>query len=136
MKKNVIILSDPVADMLTRIRNAIAVNKSVVELPHSNLKEKVAKILVDYGFLADLKASKDGERKVLQITINDEDQPAKITHIARVSRPGRRVYVKASDIPTIKRGRGIVILSTSKGVMASADARTKKLGGELICEVY
>lgn len=136
MSKTVTIKSDPVSDMLTRIRNAMMVNRPEIELPHSVLKEKVAKILVDYGFLAKSEKIAGEQWPVLKITINEPNMPAAITEISRVSRPGRRVYVKAAEIPTVKRGRGIAILSTSQGVMAAPEAMAKKLGGELICEVY
>ena len=135
MKNNVTIKSDPLSDMLSRIRNAMAVNKPEIELPHSILKEKVAKILADYGFVTSVETVK-GERPVLKIAINLPGQGSAITSISRISRPGRRVYVKAGEIPTVKRGRGIAIISTSKGVMATPEAQQKKLGGELICEVY
>lgn len=136
MSKTVIITTDPIADMLTRIRNAILVRKSEVQMPHSKLKETVARILADYGFLADVKTDGEGITKSLKIVINDENDYAKITEIKRLSRPGRRTYVKADEIPTVKRGRGIVVISTSQGVMSGQDAKAKKLGGELICEVY
>ncbi len=131
-----VVSTDPIADMLTRIRNGIAVGKSEVTMPHSKVKETVARILADYGFVRDVKASEEDGRKALTIVINDENQPARITEIARVSRPGRRVYVKADEIPAVKRGRGIVVVSTSHGVMAGQEAVAKHLGGELICKVY
>lgn len=136
MNKTITITTDPIADMLTRIRNAIMVNKSIVEMPHSKLKETVARILVDYGFLAEVKAVEANGLKNLAIVINGEGSSATITEVSRLSRPGRRVYIKADAIPTVKRGRGIVIVSTSQGVMSGRDAKAKKLGGELICEVY
>lgn len=136
MSKNIVISSDPIADMLSRIRNAIAVNKTMVEMPHSKLKETVAGILADNGFIEKVEAREEEGRKNLLITINSEDQPAKITEISRLSRPGRRMYVKAGALPTVKRGRGIVVVSTSSGVMTGSQAKAKKLGGELICEVY
>jgi small subunit ribosomal protein S8 len=128
--------TDPISDMFTRIRNAIAVNKTVVEMPHSNIKETVAKILATNGFLADVKTSGKAPTKTLQITINSEDANATITEIERLSKPGRRLYVSADKIPTVKRGRGIVIVSTSSGVMTGHEAKAKRLGGELIGQVY
>ncbi len=128
--------TDPIADMLTRIRNAIAVNKAEVIMPHSNAKERVADILVKNGFLKDVKASEQDGRKFLTITISSDDAPATITEISRLSRPGRREYVQAKDMPKVKRGRGVVVVSTSYGVMSGEDAKAKKLGGELICQVY
>jgi small subunit ribosomal protein S8 len=136
MSRSIVISSDPVADMLTRVRNAIAVNSSVVEMPHSKLKETVAGILVANGFIDKVDVNQDGIRKTLLITINNQDSSAKITEIKRLSRPGRRMYVKSPAVPTVKRGRGLVVISTSAGVMTGAEAKAKNLGGELICEVY
>lgn len=136
MNKVVIVSTDPIADMLTRIRNAAAVNKQTVSLPYSKIKETVAKILTENGFLSSVSVEGKGKDKTLVITITGENEPVRITSISRLSRPGRRVYVGADDIPTVKRGRGMVVISTSKGVMAGHEAKTKRLGGELICEVY
>jgi small subunit ribosomal protein S8 len=136
MSRSVVISTDPIADMLTRIRNAIAVNAASTSMPHSKLKETVAKILVDNDFIHSVKVEEDGGRKTLIVNINSEDQPAKITEIARLSRPGRRMYVKSTALPTVKRGRGLVVISTSSGIMTGAQAKAKKLGGALICEVY
>ena len=129
--------TDPIADMLTRIRNAIAVRKSEVSLPHSNLKESVANILKESNFIDGV--SVEGDKagfKQLKLTINQEGTNARITEIARLSTPGRRLYSSAAEIPVVKRGRGIVIISTSKGMMSGTDAKNKRLGGELICKVY
>lgn len=128
--------TDPIADMLSRVRNAIAVNSRQVSMPHSKVKETVAKILADNGFLESVEVKEDNGRKILLININPEDESAKITEINRLSRPGRRIYVKSAAVPTVKRGRGMVVISTSSGIMAGKDAKAKKLGGELICEVY
>ena len=125
--------TDPLADMLTRIRNAQAVQKDEVSMPHSSVKESVAKILKDNGYISDINVKKDGFRKEITLTLSNE---VHITEIARVSKPGRRVYAKVKDIPTIKHGRGMVIMSTSKGVMAGKDAKEQKLGGEVLCKVY
>lgn len=129
--------TDPIADMLTRIRNAIAVRKSEVVLPHSNIKEAVAKILRDSNFVNSVTVEGDKPGfKQLRIVLSDESTNARITEIARLSTPGRRLYVGAGEIPTVKRGRGIVVVSTSKGIMSGDDAKAKSLGGELICKVY
>ncbi|HZP55636.1 MAG TPA: 30S ribosomal protein S8 [Candidatus Saccharimonadales bacterium] len=130
------ILTDPISDMFTRIRNAVAVNQREVTVPYSIAKEEVARILVNSGFLKNVKADNDSDKKVLRIQIIDENQPSLITEIKRLSRPGKRLYVQAKEIPVVKRGRGIVIISTSKGVMTGSEAVAKKLGGELIGEVY
>lgn len=128
--------TDPIADMFSRIRNAIAVNKHEINLPHSNTKEKVAKLLVENGFLSAVSSEEVAEHKLLSVVINKEGNNAKISSIARLSKPGQRRYVKAGQIPTVKRGRGLVIVSTSYGVMTGTDAKAKGLGGELIGEVY
>ncbi|OGL34851.1 30S ribosomal protein S8 [Candidatus Saccharibacteria bacterium RIFCSPHIGHO2_12_FULL_47_16b] len=129
-------MTDPIADMLARIRNALATGKNEVNLPHSKIKHDVAQVLVQSGFLASVKANQVDDRKELQILLYGLDQSPLITELKRVSRPGRRHYVKASEIPSIKAGRGIVVLSTSQGIMSGLAARKKGIGGELICEVY
>lgn len=128
--------TDPIADMLTRIRNAIAVRKTEVTLPHSNVKEAVAKLLKDSGFVDAVSVAKAPVGKTMTITINAEDTNARITEISRMSTPGRRAYAGADKIPTVKRGRGLVIVSTSKGIMSGAEAKKQGVGGELICKVY
>lgn len=128
--------TDPISDMFTRIRNAILVNKSSVILPHSKSKETVARILVENGFLNSVSVKENGYRKKLQITIFSEGANSTISEISRLSTPGRRMYVKTDKIPKVKRGRGIVIISTSKGVMTGEEATAKRLGGELIGKVY
>jgi small subunit ribosomal protein S8 len=128
--------TDPIADMLSRIRNAIAVRKSEVSMPHSKAKEAVAKLLKENGFVAGVSVSDATIGKTLTITINGETENAKITEITRMSKPGRRFYTKAKEIPTVKRGRGLVIVSTSKGMMTGKDAQNQGVGGELICKVY
>jgi small subunit ribosomal protein S8 len=128
--------TDPIADMLSRIRNAIAVRKGEVNMPHSKAKEAVAQLLKDNGFVAAVSISDAGIGKTLTITINGESENAKITEITRLSKPGRRFYTKAKEIPTVKRGRGLVIVSTSKGMMTGKDAQNQGVGGELICKVY
>jgi small subunit ribosomal protein S8 len=136
MSRTSLVSPDPIADMLTRIRNAIAVNKHEVILPHSKIKETVAKILAENGFLQSVKSDEINGHKQLVITVSDETEPAKITEINRLSRPGRRLYVKSPAVPTVKRGRGLVLISTSSGIMTGREATAKNLGGELICEVY
>lgn len=128
--------TDPIADMLTRIRNAIAVNKHEVRMPYSKMKETIARELADNHFVAGVAVEGDGIAKSLVITINQPGQNANITLIERMSKPGRRMYAKANEIPKVKRGRGLVIVSTSQGVMTGNSASSKNLGGELICKVY
>jgi small subunit ribosomal protein S8 len=128
--------TDPIADMLTRIRNAIRVGKNEVRLPASKLKLVVADNLKKAGYLTDVKVEKATPRDEIVITINEDGQNPTITEIARVSKPGRRVYARAAEIPRVKSGRGQMIISTSKGVMTGREAAKQRLGGELICKVY
>jgi len=128
--------TDPIADMLTRIRNAVNVGKNEVRLPSSKLKLVLAKELVKAGYLAGVKTEKATPRDEIVITVAQEGKKSVITEIARVSKPGRRVYAKASEIPKVKSGRGVVFVSTSKGIMTGSEAIKAKLGGELICKVY
>ncbi|HSW65870.1 MAG TPA: 30S ribosomal protein S8 [Bacillota bacterium] len=128
--------TDPIADMLTRIRNAINVRKNTVTLPHSKVKQSIAELLKDSGFVSKVSVSGDTIGKTLTIVINDESENARISEIVRISKPGRREYAAANDIPTVKRGRGLVIVSTSKGLMTGQQAKKHGVGGELICKVY
>jgi small subunit ribosomal protein S8 len=128
--------TDPIADMLTRIRNAIAVRKSEVNMPHSKVKESVARLLKDSGFVADVAVVDATIGKNLKIVINGAGENARITEIVRMSKPGRRYYTGSDKIPVVKRGRGVVIISTSKGMMTGAQAKKQGVGGELICKVY
>lgn len=128
--------TDPIADMLTRIRNAIAAGKREVRLPASKVKLMVAKQLQKSGYLNAVTLEKGTPRDTIVITINNEGENAVISEIQRVSTPGRRVYSSASELPRIKSGRGILLVSTSKGIMTDNEARKNKLGGELICKVY
>lgn len=131
-----IVSTDPIADMLTRIRNAINVRKNEVSMPHSKVKEAVATLLKSNGFVSNVKVSDATIGKTLTVTINGENENARITEIVRMSKPGRRYYSGSDAIPVVKRGRGIVIISTSKGLMTGAEAKKHGIGGELICKVY
>jgi small subunit ribosomal protein S8 len=128
--------TDPIADMLTRIRNAIAVHKSEVVLPHSKLKQAVAELLKDSGFLTEVSVADASVGKTMKIVINHENENARITEIVRLSKPGRREYAASKEIPSVKRGRGVVIISTSQGLMTGEQAKKSGVGGELICKVY
>jgi small subunit ribosomal protein S8 len=128
--------TDPIADMLTRIRNAIAVRKAEVSLPHSQVKESVARLLKDSHFIDDVSVKDAPVGKTLIVRLNNEQASARITEIVRLSKPGRRYYVNAREIPVVKRGRGLVIISTSKGLMTGDQAKVENVGGELICKVY
>lgn len=124
--------TDPIADMLTRVRNAALVNKDSVTLPHSNVKEAVAKVLSANKFIGAVQVTDGTVGKQLVLGI----MPAQVTEIKRLSKPGRRMYTTADDIPTVKGGRGVVVISTSKGIMTGYEAKKQRLGGELICQVY
>lgn len=128
--------TDPIADLLTRIRNAALVGKTEVRVPTSKLKKIVAEQLVKNHYLADVKLEDGKPRGTLVITINNNGENAAFTELARVSKPGRRIYVSSADIPKVKQGRGIVLVSTSKGVMTGAEAAKAKLGGEVLLKVY
>lgn len=128
--------TDPISDMLTRIRNAIMVRKYSVTMPHSKVKESVARLLQDSKFIDAVSVEDAPVGKTLVITINAENENARITEIARISKPGRRYYVRSGEIPTVKRGRGIVIVSTSKGLLTGEQAKKQGVGGEIICRVY
>lgn len=128
--------TDPIADMLTRVRNATMAGKNEVRLPSSKLKQTVAEQLKKAGYLTSVKVESAKPQDELIITIYEEGRSAVFTEIERVSKPGRRVYASVGDIPKIKNGRGIVLVSTSKGVMTGVEAIKQRLGGELICKVY
>lgn len=128
--------TDPIADMLTRIRNAANVQKNEVRVPHSKVKETIARELVKNGFLKDVVVEKGSPRNQLIITIATPGSNARFTEIARVSTPGRRYYAGVNEIPRVKNGRGLVLVSTSKGVMSGFEAVKQRLGGEVICKVY
>jgi small subunit ribosomal protein S8 len=128
--------TDPIADLLTRIRNAIAVNKTEVVVPASKLKLTIAEQLKKAGYLADVKMVEAKPRGTIVITLSKPGENSPITEIQRVSKPGQRVYAGATEIPRIKGGRGIVLVSTSQGVMTGQAARKARLGGEVLCKVY
>ena len=128
--------TDPIADMLTRIRNAALVGKNQVVLPHSKIKETIARQLVKAGYLKEVTVTEEKPQASMVIVINDADKNSVITEIQRVSKPGRRVYAGATEIPRVKNGRGSVLVSTSKGVMTGQEAYKQRLGGELILKVY
>jgi small subunit ribosomal protein S8 len=128
--------TDPIADLLTRIRNAVMVGKNEIRVPSSKLKVTVAKELKKAKYLSEVKIEASKPRDTLVITINQPGENSNITEITRMSKPGRRVYVSASDIPRIKSGRGMLLISTSKGVMPGHVAYKERLGGELLLKVY
>jgi small subunit ribosomal protein S8 len=129
--------TDPVADLLTRIRNAINARQQKLDVPASKLKMEIARILKEEGYLANFKATEESGQKVLRLYLKyGANNDAAITNLARVSRPGCRVYVGHNDIPRVLGGLGISILTTPKGVMTGRQARKSGVGGEILCEVW
>ena len=132
--------SDPVADLLTRIRNANSVLKESVEIPASNLKKSILDILKKEGYINDYKFIEDGKQGVLKVSLkykgDRRNKEKVIDGIIRVSKAGRRVYVKSEEIPTVNGGMGIAIISTSKGVLTDKEARELNVGGEVVCYVW
>lgn len=130
-------VNDPIADMLTRLRNAVAVGHERVSMPSSKLKVTIAQILVDEGYIDRFELSENGHRKSLELVLRygERRQPA-IEGIKRVSRPGHRVYKGASDLPRVQGGLGVAVVSTSQGLMPDREARRRRLGGEILCEVW
>ncbi len=128
--------TDPIADLLTRIRNAALVGKTEVRMPSSKLKKVVAEQLKKNKYLEDVKIEAGKPRDTLVITINKPGENSTISELTRMSKPGRRFYVKADEIPRVKSGRGLVLVSTSKGVITGQEAVKQRLGGELLLKVY
>ena len=132
-------MTDPIADMLTRIRNAVRVERPIVDMPLSKVKRGVAEVLKREGYIWDFHEEGDGEKPQKQLYIDLKYGPngeRVIRHIKRVSKPGRRVYSRSSDLKPILNGLGISIISTSRGVISDREARQKKLGGEVLCELW
>lgn len=129
--------SDPIADMLTRIRNAYAARHPKVDVPASNLKMEIARILREEGYILNFKLAEEGNKRTIKIYLKytPTNLPV-ISKINRVSKPGRRVFVGNTEIPSVLGGMGINILTTPRGVMTGKQARTEKVGGELLCEVW
>lgn len=130
-------MTDPIADMLTRIRNAVAVKHDHVTIPASKMKLAIAKVLKDEGFIRDFEAFEEGPRRFLRVHLNyTENKEPLLTGLKRVSRPGLRVYVQKREIPRVFNGLGIAILSTPKGIMAGQQAWRAQTGGEVLCYVW
>lgn len=129
--------TDPIADMLTRVRNAITARHPKVDVPASKLKAEIARILKEEGYIANFKVAEEGVKRVIKIYLKyGSDNLPVITKIERVSRPGCRVYVGQKDIPRVQGGLGINILTTPRGVMTGRTARKEGLGGELLCRIW
>ena len=129
-------LSDPIGDMIARIKNAQVRNHKKVDLPSSNFKMKIADILKNEGFIKDFKINKENNKSLLSLELKYHSGNPVISTFERVSKPGRRIFSSADSLPKINNGLGIAILSTPKGVMTDIDARKQKVGGEIICKVF
>jgi small subunit ribosomal protein S8 len=130
-------MTDPIADMLTRIRNAITARKAKVIMPSSKLKQRLAEVLKDEGFVTGVSSEEDGKQGLLTIELRyDNNNDNAIQGIRRVSKPGQRRYARHTTLPRVRSGLGVAILTTSKGVMTEREARKQGLGGELLCEVW
>ena len=130
-------MTDPISDMLARIRNGSLARHDRVEMPHSNLKKHIAEVLKQEGFLDDVRESEGEGKKTLTLVLRySRDKSSASDGVRRVSAPGRRVYVRYDRIPRVRSGMGVSILSTSRGVMTDRQAREQKVGGELLCEVW
>ena len=129
-------LSDPIGDMIARVKNAQARNHKKVELPSSNFKNKIAEILKNEGFIKEFKINSDDNKNVLSLELKYHSGNPVISAFERVSKPGRRIFSSAEGLPKINNGLGIAIVSTPKGVMTDMDARKQRVGGEIICKVF
>ena len=130
-------ITDSIADMLTRIRNANSAKHDTVQIPASNIKKSIAQILVDEGYIKSFKVIEDGKQGVIEIALKyGPNKSQVITGLRRVSKPGLRIYSNCEDMPKVQNGLGIVILSTSKGIMTDKDARKANVGGEILCQVF
>ena len=129
-------LSDPIGDMIARIKNAQMRNHKKVELPSSNFKLKILDILKSEGFIIDYKINKETKKPLINIDLKYHSGNPVISTIERISKPGRRIFSSAESLPKINNGLGIAIISTPKGVMTDIDARKQKIGGEIICKVF
>jgi small subunit ribosomal protein S8 len=130
--------TDPIADYLTRVRNAIAANHRIVEIPASNIKKEITKVLHDQGFIQNYKFVKDEKQGIIKIALkyNPSTKQSAIVKLERVSKPGLRKYAGAENLPKVINGLGVAILSTSKGVITDKEARREHIGGEVLCYVY
>jgi|WetSurMetagenome_2_1015567.scaffolds.fasta_scaffold285835_3 small subunit ribosomal protein S8 len=127
------ITTDPIADLLTRIRNASKARKDVVSIPHSKMKLDILKLLKDRGFIGDFKTVKNGKFEEIEVSLS-ADRP-QLT-LKRISKPGQRIYVKSTSLKKVNGGLGLAIVSTPKGIVSGDEAKKMKVGGELLCEIF
>jgi small subunit ribosomal protein S8 len=130
-------ITDPISDMLTRIRNASMVKKHKVDIPLSKVKFAISKILESQGYVEGVEVIEVGKRQYIRATLKyDQNKAPAISSIQRISKPGRRIYVKSNELPVVKAGYGFAIVSTPNGLMTNLEAKKRRLGGELICEIF
>ena len=130
-------MSDPIADMLTRIRNANSAKHDTVDIPASNMKKAIAQILVDEGYIKNYKLIEDGKQGVIRVTLKyGEGKSQVITGLRRVSKPGLRIYSNVEEMPKVMKGLGVAIVSTSKGIMTDREARKQNVGGEVLAFIW
>jgi len=129
-------MTDPISDFIIRIKNAVLARKDVITVPHSRVKEAIAGILQKEGYIAEVTSQEEAGFKQLVITLKYVGKNPTVTDVRRLSKPGRRLYVPASDIPKSLGGYGITILSTNKGIITDTDARKMNVGGELLCQIW
>ena len=131
-------VTDPIGDYLTRLRNAIKANHRVVEVPASNLKKEISRVLRDKGYIQNYKVEEDGKQGIIKIALryHPQTKQSAITKLQRISTPGLRKYASAGELPRVLNGLGIAVMSTSKGVLSDKEARREHVGGEVLCYVY
>ena len=129
-------LTDPIADMLTRIRNAVKAKHTIVDVPYSKVKNEIAKILLDEGFVADIETVENGVNKNIRITLKYKDSKSVIQGLKRISKPGLRIYAEKEELPRVLNGLGIAIISTSKGIVTDKVARKNNVGGEVMAYIW
>ncbi len=130
-------ITDPIADMLTRIRNANSAKHETVEVPASNMKKEISQILVDEGYIKSYEVIEDGKQGMIKITLKYGDKKAKVLQgLQRISKPGLRVYASCEELPKVMRGLGVAIISTSKGIMTDKAARKANIGGEVLAFIW
>lgn len=135
-KSRIMSVTDPIADMLTIMRNAIRAGKESVDIPASNLKRAIIKILKDEKYISNYKIIRDNKQNIIRVFFKYRNGESVITHLQRISKPGRRIYKKWEEIPKVMNGLGVAIISTSRGVLTDSQARNLKVGGEVICYVW
>ncbi len=131
-------VTDPIADYLTRVRNAISANRRIVDIPASNMKKEITQVLHNKGYIRNFKFEEDNKQGIIKIALkyNPQTKQSAITNLERISKPGLRKYAGSDSLPRVLNGLGIAILSTSKGIISDKEARKENIGGEVLCYIY